>query len=79
MAQERDKLESLLFPREGGAQLVNFKLHRSAGDAVSEAFVRDEIHSALVQAWVTGQARTESDFPRSTAQPVDVRAMVARL
>lgn len=79
MAQERDKLASLLFPEGGGAKLVNFKLLRVGGDAVSEAFVRDEVHSALVQAWVTKKADTRTEFPRSSATRVNVQEMVARI
>ena len=79
MTQERDKLATLLFPEGGGVELINFKLHRSSGDAVSEQFVRDEIHSAFVQAWVTKQARTVSEFDRSGASKVNVAEMVERI
>lgn len=78
MTQERDKLAMLLFP-EGGSKLLNFKLHRSSGEDVSEQFIRDEIHSAFTQAWVTKQARTTDQFIRSDAAPVDIIGMVERI
>ncbi|WP_426036547.1 hypothetical protein [Brevundimonas sp. DC300-4] len=79
MTQERDKLATLLFPEGGGAELMNFKLHRSSGEAVSEQFIRDEIHSALTQAWVTRQAKTTNQFRRSGATSVNIAEMVERI
>jgi len=79
MTQERDKLAKLLFPEGGGAELLNFKLFRGQGEAVSASLVRDEIHTAMVQAWVTNQAETRTDFPRSGRARVNVAEMVERL
>ena len=79
MAHEHDKLASLLFPKGGGSELLNFKLLRTAGDPVPESFVRDEVHSALMQAWVTKRADTRSEFPRFTGARVNVADIVSRL
>lgn len=76
---EHDKLASLLFPKGEGETLSNFKLLRMNGDVVSPAFVREQVHSALVQAWVSKRADTRFDFPPSGAKTIDVAEMVERL
>lgn len=79
MAQEHDRLASLLFPEGGGSKLVNFKLFRGQRDAVSEEAIKNEIHSAFVQAWVTKTARTVTELPRSEGRKVNVVEMVKNL
>ena len=78
MAQEHDKMSSLLFSDEQG-ELGNFKLLRTAGEAVPAQFVREQLHSAMFQAWKAKTAETRADFRRSDATPVDIAGMVATL
>lgn len=79
MTLEHDKLTSLLFPAGEGMKLANFKLFRSAGNPVSESHIRQEIHSALFQAWVSKTAKPVHEFPLSDAPKVNVAEMLERI
>lgn len=79
MAQEHDRLASLLFPEGGGSELVNFKLFRSRRDAVSVEDVRDEIHGALLQAWVAKTICGVTEVPRTEGKKVNVAELAKNL
>lgn len=74
---EHDNLASLLFPDGESDTLSNFKLLRGPGPAVSPSFVRDQVYSALHQAWVAKTAPKHSTFPASGVVPRTVEEMLA--
>lgn len=79
MAQEHDRLTSLLFPKGSDSKLVNFKLFRSRRDAVSEEAVRDEIHGALLQAWVMKTVTPVHTVPLTEGKKVNVAELAKNL
>jgi hypothetical protein len=73
LAQEHDKLASLLFPDSGVRKLVNLKLFRGDADVVKPDELREEVRSALVQVWKLRTTKGSDVFVEADGfKPVDI-------
>jgi hypothetical protein len=73
---KEDRLMDLLFHQEGRT-LVNVKFCRGDGDKVTEADLREQMHSALMQRRMR-TADVSTDFAEDE-KTIDVRELVASL